>query len=116
MSKKKEKSTADLSLDLVTNNMNLAEAFATIAQAAYAQGRLAEGNSARTKSVRFYCEALRSLLQLGERHRKAFTSDLETLRVNIEWLSMQRGASHQSFSSDDDAAVDRLLKLLEETR
>src|SRR5690348_7725083 len=114
MSKKKEKSVTDLSLDLITNDMNLAKAFATIARSSYAQGRLAEGNSARTKSVRFYCEALRSLLHLGERDRKAFTSDLEALRMNIEWLSMQRGASQQSFSSDEDASVDRLLKLLEE--
>jgi len=114
MSKKKEKSVTDLSLDLITNDMNLAKAFATIARSSYAQGRFAEGNSARTKSVRFYCEALRSLLHLGERDRKAFTSDLEALRMNIEWLSMQRGASQQSFSSDEDACVDRLLKLLEE--
>ncbi|HEY3455244.1 MAG TPA: hypothetical protein VGK64_11630 [Bryobacteraceae bacterium] len=114
MSKKKEKSVTDLSLDLITNDMNLAKAFATIARSSYAQRRLAEGNSARTKSVRFYCEALRALLQLGERDRKAFTSDLEALRMNIEWLSMQRGASQQSFSSDEDASVERLLKLLEE--
>jgi hypothetical protein len=115
MSKKKEKSTADLSLDLVTNDMNLAKAFATIARSAYAQGRLAEGNSARTKSVRFYCEALRLLLQLAERDRKAFTSDLDALRMNIEWLSMQRGASQLAFSSDEAASVDTLLRLLEES-
>lgn len=114
MSKKKEKSVADLSLDLIANDMNLAKAFATIARSSYAQGRLAEGNSARTKSVRFYCEALRSLLQLCEGDRKAFTSDLEALRMNIEWLSMQSGASQQSFSPDEDVSVDKLLKLLEE--
>jgi len=114
MSKKKEKSVTDLSLDLITNDMNLAKAFATIARSSYAQGRLAEGNSARTKSVRFYCEALRSLLRLDERDRKAFTSDLEALRMNIEWLSMQRGASTQPFSSSNYSSIDKLLKLLDE--
>lgn len=115
MNRKKEKSAGDLSLDLVVSDMNLARAFAAVARSAYGQGRLAEGDSARTKTIRFYCEALRSVLQMGERDRKSFSSDLEGLRTHIEWLSVQRGASQQPPpSSNEEASMENLLKLLEE--
>ncbi len=113
MSKKTEKSPDDLSRDLVANDMNLARAFAVVARSDYGKGRLGEGDSARTNALRFYCEALRLLLQLGECDRKSFASDLEGLRTSIEWLSMQRGASPQLFSSSDYSSIDKLLKLLE---
>jgi hypothetical protein len=112
MNKKKAKSPDELSLDLVINDMNLANAFAAVARSAYRQGRLAEADSARTKTVRFYCEALRLLLQLGEHERKSFSADLEGLRTNIQWLSLQHGLPGRLAASDN--SIDRLLKLLEE--
>jgi hypothetical protein len=114
VNKRKEKSSGDLLLDLVVSDINLARAFAAVARSAYASGRLAEGESARLKTMRFYCQALRSLLQMSERDRKSFLTDIQTLRVHIEWLSLQSGESCRSSSeSHEDASMKNLLKLLE---
>ena len=114
MGKKKEKSPDDLSRDLVANDLNLARAFAVVARSDYGKGRLAEGDLARTNALKFYGEALQLLLQFGESDRKSFASDVGGLRTSIEWLSMQRGASAQPFSSSNYSSIDKLLKLLDE--
>src|SRR2546430_2271575 len=115
VNKKKDKSAGDLSLDLVVSDLNLARAFAAVARSAYGLEKVAEGESARAKTIRFYCEALRSVLQMPERDRKSFELDLQNLRTQIEWLSVQRGRpANSSRESQEDAAMENLLKLLEE--
>jgi hypothetical protein len=112
VNKRKEKSSGDLLSDLVVSDINLARAFAAVARSAYGSGRLEEGDSARLKTVRFYCQALRAILQMSD--RKSFSTDIQTLRTHIEWLSMQSGESSRSSSeSHEDASMKNLLKLLE---
>jgi hypothetical protein len=114
VNKRKEKSSGDLLSDLVVSDINLARAFAAVARSAYGSGRLEEGDSARLKTVRFYCQALRAILQMSEQDRKSFSTDIQTLRTHIEWLSMQSGESSRSSSeSHEDASMKNLLKLLE---
>jgi hypothetical protein len=115
VNKKKDKSADDLSLALVVSDLNLARAFAAVARSAYSVERLAEGESAREKTIRFYCQALRSVLQMAEPDRKSFSLDLQNLRTQIEWLSVQRGRPANSpRESQEDTAMENLWKLLEE--
>jgi hypothetical protein len=115
VNKKKDKSAGDLSLDLVVSDLNLARAFAAVARSAYSLEKLAEGESAREKTIRFYCQALRSVLQMTEQDRKSFSPDLQNLRTQIEWLSVQRGRPASSTrESQEDTAMENLWKLLEE--
>lgn len=114
MNKSKEKSSGDLLSDLVVSDINLARAFVAVARAAYGSGRLEEGESARLKTMRFYCQALRAVLQMSEQDRKSFSTDIQTLRTHIEWLSMQSGEpSRSSPEAHEDASMKNLLKLLE---
>ncbi len=115
MKKKTNISTRDLLSDLVTSDINLARAFAVVARSAYSLGKLEEAEFARSRAINFYCEALRSVLQMPKRDREAFSSDVQHLRTIINWLSMQTVASRNSPPEKRaDASLEELLKLLEE--
>jgi hypothetical protein len=117
VNKGKDKSTDDFLFDLVTNDLNLARTFATVANSAYRSSRLEEGESARSKAMKFYCAALRSVLQMDERDRNIFLSDINNLRSRIEWLSLQReGAAASPQGVDERPLMEQLLRLLDEQR
>ena len=114
MSKKKGASERYLLLSLATSDINLARVFAEGARSAYGSGNIAEGEFARLRTVKFYCEALRSLLQMTPVERESFSSDLQNLRTQIEWLSMQAGVSRSPIEIQEEASMKKLLKLLAE--
>jgi hypothetical protein len=117
VNKGKDKSTDDFLFDLVTNDLNLARTFATVAHSAYRSMRLEEGESARSKAMKFYCAALQSVLQMDERDRNIFLSDIDNLRSRIEWLSLQReGSAGSSQELDEGPLMEQLLRLLDEQR
>jgi len=105
----------DLILSLATSDLNLAQVFAAGARSAYHSGRMEDGEFARLKTVKFYCEALRSVLQMSGRDRESFSDQLQNLRSQIEWLSMQTAASFRSsVKPQEDVSMEKLCKLLEE--
>src|SRR5581483_1255015 len=109
-----DKSPRDPSLDLITSDMNLARVFTGLARSAYGHGKLEEAEFARLSAIKFYCEALQSILKLTESEREPYSSDLQNLRTNIEWLSLQTGRPRNSPpETKDEACMDTLLKLLE---
>jgi hypothetical protein len=109
----KEKSSDDLLMDLVVSDIRLAETFAVIARSAYGLGRRADAESARLTTIRFYCEALRSVLQMPEGDRKLVSSDLQHLRTNIEWLSLRDVESSPSAESSEYTSMKVLSRILE---
>lgn len=104
-----------LSFDLVASNINLARVFAAVARSAYVLGKLDDGESARLKAVKFYCEALRSVIQMTKECRESFSSELQNLQIQIEWLGMQKRGFRDSFAeTKEDTSMKHLLKLLAE--
>jgi hypothetical protein len=93
---KSDKSARDLLFDLVVSDINLARAFAAIARSAYGLGKVDEGEFARSRLIKFYYEALRSVLRMADPDRESFSSDLENLRADIDWLSMHRDGSREA--------------------
>jgi hypothetical protein len=105
----------DLLLSLATSDINLAQVFAEGARSAYGSGRREEGEFARQRTVKFYCAALRSVLRMTERDRESFSSELQNLRTQVEWLSVQSGAAYNAaLTVQEDASLEKLLKLLAE--
>lgn len=114
MGQKKDGPERDLILSLATSDINLAQVFAESARSAFRLGRFDEGEFARLKTVKFYCEAIRSVLRMTERDRELFLSQLQKLHSQIEWLSMQRDAScSSSLKRQEEVSMENLLKLLE---
>jgi len=113
--RKQSKSERDLLVSLAISDINLARVFAVGARLAFSSGKVADGEFARLRTVKFYCEALRSLLRMTPVERESFSSDLQYLRTQIEWLSMQTGVSLSPTAIQEEASMEKLLKLLEET-
>jgi hypothetical protein len=111
--KKKGASERDLLLSLATSDINLARVFAEGARSAFSSGKVADGEFARLRTVKFYCEALRSLLRMTPVERESFSSNLQNLRTQIEWLSMQTGVSRSPLEMQEEASMKDLLKLME---
>jgi len=111
--RKQSKSERDLLLGLAISDINLARVFAEGARSAFSSGKVADGEFARLRTVKFYCEALRSLLQMTPVERESFSSDLQNLRTQIEWLSMQTGVSRSPIEIQEEASMEKLLKLLD---
>jgi hypothetical protein len=110
-----DKIGAQLSFDLVASNINLARVFAAVARSAYDLGNLDDGESARLKAIKFYCEAVRPVLQMTKDYRESFSSELQNLRIQIEWLPVQKCGSNNLFAeTHEDASMKHLLKLLAE--
>jgi hypothetical protein len=112
--KKNGYSERDLLLSLATSDIKLARAFAEGARSAYGSGKLVEGEFARLRTMKFYSEVLRSLLQMTAPDREAFSSDLQNLRTQIEWLSTQTVAPRSTLVPQENASMESLSKLLEE--
>jgi hypothetical protein len=52
---------------------------------------------------------------MTERDRESFSSELQNLRTQVEWLSMQRGAAcNPALTMQEDASLEKLLRLLAE--
>ena len=77
-------------------------------------GKVADGEFARLRTVKFYGDALRSPLQMTPAERESFSSDLQKLRTQIEWLSMQTGVSRSPIEIQEQASMKKLLELLAE--
>jgi len=61
--RKQSKSERDLLISLAISDINLARVFAVGARSAFSSGKVADGEFARLRTVKFYCDALRSLLR-----------------------------------------------------
>jgi hypothetical protein len=112
---KNNKSDRDLLFDLVTSDMNLVRVFVAVSKSAYDLGNLDASELARSKAMKFYCEAFRTVRQMAEADRESFSSDLQSLSTQIRWLAVQTEAAHDPCPEmDQDAAMDTLLRLLRE--
>ena len=115
MDSQKNESNRDLLLDLVTSDMNFVRLFVAVAKSAYDLGKLDASEFARSKAMKFYCEAFRTVRQMPEADRESFSSDLQNLCTQIRWLSVQTDALHDPcFQMDEDASMETLLRLLRE--
>lgn len=115
MDSKNNKSDRDLLLDLVTSDMNLVRVFVAVAKFAHDQGKPDASEFARSKAVKFYCEAFRAVREMTAADRESFSSDLQNLCTQIRWLSVETGESHDCCpATNEDASMDALLKLLRE--
>jgi len=113
--KKNDKTESDPSLDLVASDLNLARLFVAVAKSARDQGNLDESKFARSKAMKFYCEAFRLILQMQKSKRQSFWPDLQSLSTQIRWLSIHTGGSSSPCSeATEDAYVETLLRLLRE--
>jgi hypothetical protein len=112
---KNNKSEHGLLLDLAVSDMNLVRLFVAVAKSAYDLGKLDASEFARSKAMKFYCEAFRTVRQMPEADRESFSSDFQSLCTQIRWLSVQTDAPHDPcFQSDEDASMETLLRLLRE--
>ena len=98
MGKKNDKTESDPSLDLVASDLNLARLFVAVAKSARDQGNLDDSEFARSKAMKFYCEAFRLILQMQKSERQSFRSDLQSLSSQIRWLSICATGSVSSCS------------------
>lgn len=115
MKKKNDKNERDLSLDLVANDLNLTRLLIAVAKSARDHGNLDESEFARSKAMKFYCEAFRLILQMQKSERQSFRSDLQSLSNQIRWLSIQTGGSRSSSSeATEDVYTETLFRLLRE--
>lgn len=115
MDNKNNKSDRDLLFDLVTSDMNLVRVFVAVSKSAYDLGNLDASELARSKAMKFYCEAFGTVRQMAEADRESFSSDLQSLSTQIRWLAVQTEAAHDPCPEmDQDAAMDTLLRLLRE--
>jgi len=113
--KKNGKTESDPSLDLVASDLNLARLFVAVAKSARDQGDFDGSEFARSKAMKFYCEAFRLILQMQKSKRQSFWSDLQSLSTQIRWLSIHTGGSRNSCSeASEDAFTETLLNLLRE--
>lgn len=94
MQEKSDKSAPDCLLALIASGINLARVYVSVARSAYKRGQFNEGEFSRLKAEKFYHEALHSVLEIGDSDRRPFLPDLQNLRTNLRWLSMQTGESH----------------------
>ncbi len=109
-----DKSERDLILDLVASNMNLARVFVAVAKSTHDLGRLEESEFARSKAMKFYNEAFRSILQMTKPDRESFSADLQNLCLQIRWLSMQSDEPNSGSKANEDVSMENLLRLLRE--
>jgi hypothetical protein len=110
-----KRTESDPSLDLVASDLNIARLFVAVAKSARDQGNLDESEFARSKAMKFYCEAFRLILQMQKSKRQSFWSDLQTLSTQIRWLSIHTGESISSCSAaTGDADTEILSRLLRE--
>ena len=113
--RKNNKSERDLLLDLTVSDMNLVRVFVAVAKSAYDLGKFDASEFARSKAMKFYCEAFRTVRQMPEADRELFSSDLQSLCTQIRWLSVQTDTPHDPCPQmDDDASMETLLRLLRE--
>jgi hypothetical protein len=113
--KKNDKTESDPSLDLVASDLNLARLFVAIAKSARDDGNLDESQFARSKAMKYYCEAFRLILQMQKSKRQSFWSDLQSLSTQIRWLSIHTGGSRSLCSeATEDAYTETLSRLLRE--
>lgn len=111
MEQKHEKSAPECLLSLITSDIDLARVYVAVGRSAFKRGRVNEGEFARLKAMKFYCEALDSLLEIGESEREPFLADLQNLRTKIRWLSMKADASSESSErTAEDSSMDKLLE------
>ena len=114
MDKTNDKSERDLILDLVASYMNLARVFVAVAKSTHDLGRFEESEFARSKAMKFYNEAFRSILQMAKQDRESFSADLQNLCLQIRWLSMQSDEPNSSSKANEDVSMENLLRLLRE--
>lgn len=115
MGKENDNTESDPSLDLVANDLNLARLFVAVAKSARDQGDVDGSEFARSKAMKFYCEAFRLILQMRKSKRQSFWSDLQSLSTQIRWLSIHPGGSHNSCpEASEDVFTETLLRLLRE--
>jgi hypothetical protein len=112
---KNNKSERDLVLDLTVSDMNLVRVFVAVAKSAYDLGKFDASEFARSKAMKFYCQAFRSVRQMPEADRELFSSDLQNLCTQIRWLSVRTDAPQDSCPEmDEEASMETLLRLLRE--
>jgi hypothetical protein len=115
MDKENNKTEQNPLLALVASDMNLARVFVAVARSAHDMGDLDASEFARTKAMKFYCEAFRAICQMAKPDRESFSSDLQSLSTQIRWLSMEKGAACDSCpEANEDASMETLLRLLRE--
>jgi len=113
--KENDKTESDPSVDLIVNNMNLARLFVAVSKSTHDLGNLDESEFARSKAMKFYAEAFRSILQMRESERESFWHDLHSLSSQIRWLSIHTGGSTSSWSdANEDVFTEGLRRLLRE--
>jgi hypothetical protein len=113
--KKNDKTGSNPSLDLVASDLNLARMFVTVAKAARDRGDSDESEFARSRAMKFYCEAFRMILQMQKAKRQSYWSDLQSLSTQIRWLSIHTGGPRNTCSEEpEDAFTEALSRLLRE--
>jgi hypothetical protein len=110
MREKSDDSAPACLLALIASDINLALVYVSVARSAYKRGRFNEGEFSCLKAEQFYGEALHWVLQIREPERRPFLSELENLRTNIRWLSMQTSElSNLDARTHEDLPTDELL-------
>jgi len=112
--KKNDESGRHPSLDLVASDLNLARLFVAVAKSARETGNVDESEFARSKAMKFYCEAFRLVLQIRNSERESFWSDLLGLSAQIRWLSITSGSRDSWSDANEDVCAESLLRLLRE--
>jgi hypothetical protein len=109
---KQGKSERNLLMSLAISDINMARVFVEGARSAFSAAHVEEGEFARLRAVKFYCEAIRSVLQVAESDRESFSSDLQYLHTQIEWLLIRSGVLNSPLTIQEEATMKKLVQLL----
>ena len=101
-------------VDLVSNDIGMARLFVKAARAAFSTGMIRDGEFTRLRAIKFYCCALRAALELSAVEREQFSSDIDYLRIQIEWLLTQSKNQDPKLLLQEEAFMNNLLQLLTE--
>lgn len=103
-----------LLIQLVTSDVGMARMFVKAARAAFSVGMTEEGEFARLRAIKFYCCALRTELELEASEREQFSSDIEYLRMQTEWLLTQSKVQDATLLLQEEVFMKNLLQHLRE--
>jgi hypothetical protein len=101
-------------MKLISGDVNMARVFVETARAAFGTGMTEEGQFTRLRAIKFYCCAVRTDLELEASERKQCSSDIEYLRMQIEWLLMELRVEDATVLLREEVFMKKLLQLLGE--
>lgn len=101
-----------LLVELISSDIGMARLYVKAARAAFGIGVVADGEFARMRAIKFYSCVLRAALELSVVELAQFSTDIEYLRIEIEWLLTQSKGQDAKPLLQEEAFMRNLLQQL----